>query len=324
MNLHEELIERIARRRSAKLGELSPAAYAELVLSVREHLDNFLEDSADQAFAQLERAIERVMRSRDEDEWRDDETFMTERTRRMERLARDCAAAIDTCPESLDARLLAVLAADQEPDDQLDALLALEREVLAEEGPLVAPASGDAWHDVFLRGRLRLLSSIARTCLDSARYRMALRYGDALLAASPEDPMGARHTCALCLARLEDEPGFEALDARFGRRGDSWQQLGRVLLFYKLGRMPAARRALMGFSSLCEGGPYALLRPVMVDTYLFDRPAAEPYSFAEVTLAVHEADPVICDVPDFCAWASAQGDFERNAQAFAERNGFGW
>ena len=122
----------------------------------------------------------------------------------------------------------------------------------------------------------------------------------------------------------EDEPGFEALDARFGRRGDSWQQLGRVLLFYKLGRMPAARRALMGFSSLCEGGPYALLRPVMVDTYLFDRPAAEPYSFAEVTLAVHEADPVICDVPDFCAWASAQGDFERNAQAFAERNGFGW
>ena len=324
MNLHEELIERIARRRSAQLGELSPAAYAELVLSVREHVDTYLENPADQAYAQLEKAIDRVMRSRAEDEWRDDDTFMAERTRRMERLAHDCAAALETCPESLHARLLTVLAADQEPDDQLDALLSLEREIEAERGPLVAPASGDAWHDVFLHGRLRLLSSIARTCLDSARYRMALRYGEALLSASPEDVMGARHTCALCLARLEDESGFEALDARFGRRGDSWQQLGRVLLFYKLGRMPAARRALKGFASLCEGGPYALLRPVMVDTYLFDRPAAEPYSFAEVTLAVHEADPVICDVPDFCAWASAQDDFEQQAKAYADRNGFGW
>lgn len=324
MNLHEELIERLARRRSAQLGELSPAAYAELVLAVREHPESYLDDPSDQAFSLLEKAVDRVMASRAEDEWRDDDSFMTERAKRMERLERDCAAALATSPKSVEARLLSVLAADQEPDDQLDALLALEREVQAEEGPLVAPESGDAWHNVFMCGRLRLLTTIALTCLDSARYRMSLRYGEAALAASPADPLGARHLCALCLARLEDEAGFEALDARFGRRGDSWQQLGRVILFYKLGRMPAARRALTGFASLCEGGPYALLRPVMVDTYLPDRPAAEPYSFAEVTLAVHEADPIICDVPDFCAWAAEQEGFEDQARAYAERNGFAW
>lgn len=324
MNLHEELIERLARRRSAKLGELSPAAYAELVLAVREQPESYLDDPTDKACFELEKAVNRVLKSREEDEWRDDESFMAERTRRMERLSRDCASVLEACPQSLEGRLLAILAADLEPDPQLDALLALEREVQAQEGPLVTPESGDAWHDVFLRSRLRLLESIALTCLDSARYRMALRYGDAVISSSPEDPLGARHICALCLARLEDEAGFEALDARFGRRGDSWQQLGRVLLFYKLGRMTAARRALRGFASLCEGGPYALLRPVMVDTYLPDRPAAEPYSFSEVTLAVHEADPVICDVPDFCAWAASQEGFEQQARNYAERNGFGW
>ncbi len=324
MNLHEELMERLARRRSAKLGGLSDAAYAELLLAVREQPDTYLDDPQDQAFLMITQAIDRVMASRKDDDLRDDDAFMKEREQRMARLSRDCAKALAVAPESVHVRLLAILASDQEPDDQLDALLQLEREVNAEQGPLTAPVSGDAWHDIFLHGRLRLQAFLARTCLDSARYRMANSFGQALIAVSPCDALGARHTCALSLARLEDEQGFDALDARFSRRGDSWQQLGRTILFYKLGRMPAARRALKGFSSLCEGGPYALLRPVMVDTYLLDRPAAEPYSFAEVTIAVHEADPVICDIPDFCGWAEQQGTFARDAQAFAERNGYGW
>ena len=324
MNLNDELVERLARRRSAQLGELSPAAYTELVMAVRKQPESYIDDPSDQAFLQMTKAIDRVMRSRQDDEWREDDAFMEERSRRMARLVRDSSEAIRTAPESVHARLLAVLAADQEPDAQLDALLELERAVEGERGPLEPPESGEAWHDVFLHGRMRLLAALSRTCLDSARYRMALKYAQDLMAVSPEDPLGARHTAALCLARLEDEPGFEALDARFDRRGDSWQQLSRVLLFYKLGRMPAARRALRGFASLCEGGPYALLRPVMVDTYLFDRPTAEPYSFAEATLAVHEADPVVCDVPDFCGWAEAQDGFGEQARAYAEHNGFGW
>ncbi|MBP3894483.1 MAG: hypothetical protein J6D34_10650 [Atopobiaceae bacterium] len=324
MNLHEELMERLAHRRSAQLGGLSPAAYAELLLTVRESPSSYVDDPHDQAFMQLVDAVDRVLRSRDDDEFRDDESFMEERTQRMARFGRDCAQALAVAPDSIHARLLRILASDYEPDRQLDELLELDRSVDAELGPMTLPESGDAWTDVFLRGRLRIKAALSRTCLDSARYRMANDYGQALIADSPCDALGARHTCALSLARLEDEEGFEALDARFDRRGDSWQQLGRTILFYKLGRMPAARRALMGFANLCEGGPYALLRPVMVDTYLPDRPAAEPYSFAEVTLAVHEADPVVCDVPDFCAWAEQQANFGDQARIFAERNGFGW
>ena len=324
MNLHEELIERLARRRSEQLGGLTPAAYAELVLAVREHPETYLNHPSDQAFFEVERAVERVLQSRKDDELRDDDTFMEERERRMHTLENDCAHALETCRDSLHARLVAALAADWEPDDQLDALLALEREVRAERGPITMPESGDAWHNIFLHGWMRLLASLSRVCLDSARYRMAITYAEQLMDISPSDPLGARHTAALCLARLEDEPGFEALDSRFGRRGDSWQQLGRTILFYKLGRMPAARRALSGFANLCEGGAYALLRPIMVDTYLPDRPAAEPYSFAEVTLAVHEADPVICDIPDFCTWAGDQNGFGEQARAYAERKGYGW
>lgn len=324
MNLHEELVERLARRRSAKLGGLSQAAYAELVLAVREHPNDYIDDPSDQAFLLLEQAVRRVMDSRKDDELRDDQSFMQERSRHMKRFASDCGKALEVAPTSVEARLMSAIAADNEPDDLLDALLELDRALQAELGPVEVPESGDAWHDVFLRGRLRLQAALARTCLDSARYRMADAYGQALLSLSPADPLGARHTCALCLARLEDEDSFETLDARFGRRGDSWQQLGRAILFYKLGRMPAARRALRGLDSLCRGGAYALLRPIMVDTYIPDRPAAEPYSFEEVTLAVHEADPIICDVPDFCAWAENQSDFGDHARIFAESNGFGW
>ena len=324
MSLNDELIERLSRRASERLGGLSDAAYEELTLAVREHPDTYLDDPADQAFSVLANAVARVMRSRASDEFRDDEQFMQERSDRMARLAKDCAKAIEICPTSVEARLLATLASDLEPDDQLDALFELEHQVNVEQAAATRIITADAWNDVFSRGQLRLKAVISRTCLDSARYRMSIDYCQDLMAATPSDPLGARHTCALCYARLEDEQGFEALDARFGRRGDSWQQLGRVLLFYKLGRMPAARRALSGFANLCEGGPYALLRPIMVDTYLPDRPAADPYSFEEATLAVHESDPIVCDVPDFCAWAESQPGFGEAARNYAERRGFAW
>jgi hypothetical protein len=216
------------------------------------------------------------------------------------------------------------LAADDAPDAQYEALLALLQQLDDERGRLAVPATGDAWSDVWSRGRLRVLGAMARTSLDVARYRQAIAFSERALATAPSDALGVRHTAALCYARLEDEVGFDALDARYGRRGSSWQQLGRVILLYKLDRMPAARRALRGFAQLCEGGPYALLRPVMADTYLPDRPAAAPYSFEEVTLAVHEADPIICDVPDLPAWAEEQEGFGEAAAAYARQRGFGW
>ena len=324
MNLHEELMERLARRRSASLGGLSDAAYAELLLAVREQPEAYVDDPRDDAFNQIVKAVDRVMRSREDDDLRDDEEFMRERSQRMERLRRDCAQALATAPESVHARLLNILASDLEPDGQLDELLALERSVEAERGPLAAPASGDAWHDIFTHGRLRLQACIARTCLDSARYRMANDYGQALIAVSPCDAVGARHTCSLCLARLEDESGFDALDARFDRRGDSWQQLGRTILFYKLGRMNAARRALRGYGELCEGAAYALLRPTFVEIYLPDRPEVPAGGFEEATFAVHEAEPIIADVPDFVSWADSFPWFHAAGESFSEETGYDW
>ena len=145
-----------------------------------------------------------------------------------------------------------------------------------------------------------------------------------LLGKAPLDALGARFTCTLAMARLEDEEGFNWLDAREGRRGNAWFHLSRVLLMYKLGRLPAARRALRGYDQLCVGGAYALLQPTFVEVYLPDRPVYTPGTFEESMLAVHEADLVVSDVPDFCAWACDQPGFLASAQSFCERNGLEW
>jgi len=188
--------------------------------------------------------------------------------------------------------------------------------------PSAAPATTDAWDDVFLRPTLRLVAAVVRACLDCACYRMAVGIGQEALNLAPCDALGIRHTCALAYARLEDDRGFEALDARFARRDDAWELLARTILLYKLGHAGAAKRALTGMTNLCEGSAYALLRPILVEPYLPDRPEVPPLSFKAATLAVGEADPIIIDVPDFPAWAEQQRDVYRTARAFAEKNGF--
>ncbi|MGN0075891.1 MAG: hypothetical protein ACI38Z_02825 [Parafannyhessea sp.] len=337
MDGREELVLRLAARRRAKLG-LSDAAYAELLLAVREDPKKFLEDDADEAFLVVANAVDAVSTAREDDDLLDDGEFYQTREKRLARMRRECDRALALDPDCVDAMLLRALAEDLDPDPLLDRLLQVERDVTPADAaaptgavatdPDAATAgtdpAADAWTDVLARGRLRLKAAIARTCLDSARYRMANETGQELIALSPSDALGARHTCALALARLEDEPGFDALDAAFGRRGDSWVQIGRVILFYKLGRMGAARRALRGFDSLCDGGVYALLRPVMVDTYLPDRPATSPYTFDEATLAVHEADPIIVDVPDLVTWVQNQPDMLASAKSFADKSGLDW
>lgn len=336
MDGREELVLRLAARRHAKLG-LSDAAYAELLLAVREDPNKFLEDDADAAFRVVANAVDAVSTAREDDDLLDDGEFYQTREKRLARMRRECDRALALDPNCVDAMLLRALAEDLDPDPLLDRLLQIERDIEPADGaaPTGAAAgtgaagagaseTADAWLDVLGRGRLRLKAAIARTCLDSARYRMANETGQELIALAPSDALGARHTCALALARLEDEPGFDALDAAFGRRGDSWVQIGRVILFYKLGRMGAARRALRGFDSLCDGGVYALLRPVMVDTYLPDRPATTPYSFDEATLAVHEADPIIVDVPDLVTWVQNQPDMLAAAKSFADKSGLDW
>ena len=323
MNARDEFVLRLATKRGAKLS-LSDSGYAELLLAVQEDPTKFMEDASDEAFLCIAQALRRYNESRSKDEFLDDADFMRERKRRLERMRQDCAQALELDPGCTDALLLEAIAQDSDLDALLDRLLEVEREASEKDGPLQAAGSGDAWDDVMVRPRLRVQATISRTCLDTGRFRMADAVGQSLIALSHSDHLGARHTCALALARLEDEEAFDALDAKFSRRGDCWLQLSRVILLFKLGRMAAARRALRGFRGLCEGGIYALLRPVMVDTYMPDRPQCDSYSFEEATVAIHEADPIIVDVPDLPQWVENQPDMREAAMSFAQRMGFDW
>lgn len=324
MNAWEELIERCARRRREKIGPLSEQAYGELLLAVRNNPASFVDGPSEQAFLELARALDAYRESLRDDDLLDDDAYQLARNRRLAALSTTCAAIAAADPSCLDARLVALLAEDRDPDPLLEGLVALEREAADQDGPFPAAGTEDAWGDVLLRPRLRLRAAVARTCLDSARFRMAASAAASMIDASPADPLGGRHTYALALARLEDEAGFDGLDARFSRHGSPWSHLARVILLYKLDRMGAARRALRGFDDLCEGGAYALLHPTFVEVYLPDRPEAEADGFEEGMFAVREAEPIIADVPDFVSWAQDQDWFVRSAEAFARENDLDW
>ena len=322
MNARAELIERVALRRRDQLGPLSDGAYQELLDDVKADVERFVETPSEEAMLLVCKALERHEEARKDEDLMDDDAFFSSRAKRMARLGHDCEAALALDPSCFDAALLSTLSKDLDPDRAIRPLLELEHRAVETLAQGVLPS--DAWNDLTLRPLLRIKAAVARTCLDSSRYRMAAEKAEEAIALSSSDVIGVRHTCALAYARLEDENAFDALDVLFSRQGSTWEHLARTILLYKLGRMSAARRALRGFSRLCEGGAYALIKPVMVDTYLPDRPDAPVLSFAEATLAVHEADPIICDVPDFVAWAQGQRDTFFAAQDFARRNGYDW
>lgn len=323
MNAWDELVERCAERRREKIGPLSDEAFAELRLAVREQPTTFVDDPAEEALLIVARALDAYRAKTLGDDLLDDDAYERARRQRLGLLARACREAAEVDEGCLDARLLEALAADAEPDELLGRLIALEREAGRRGG---APRTGtdDAWGDVWYRPRLRLRAAVARTCLDTARYRMAASAAESVIATSPGDPLGARHTYALALARLEDEAGFDQLDARFSRHGNPWSHLARTLLLFKLDRMSAARRALRGYDELCQGGAYALLRPTYVETYLPDRPEAAPGSFEESTFAVREAEPIIADTPDFINWAQGHDWLVASAERFARERGLDW
>lgn len=320
MNAWDELVERCARHRREKIGPLSDQAYDELLIVVREHPVEYVDTPADQAFLELARTLDAYRAARREAEDLDDDAFEAARSRALAtlRLACDHAARVDE--GCLDARLVGLLAAEEDPDSLLKGLLDLE---LATDGRGAGSLEG-AWEDVFRRPRLRLRAAVARTCAEGARFRMAESAAASVIDAAPSDPLGARHTAMLACARLEDEAGLGELEARFSGRESAWSHLARVLLLYKLDRPVAARRALRGFDDLCTGGAYALLRPSYVDPYLPDRPEAEPRSFEEGLLAVHEAEPIIADVPEFVDWCQGHDWFVASARRFAERNDLDW
>ena len=96
----------------------------------------------------------------------------------------------------LDARLLSILAYDYSQEDTFGNLLAMQKETMDELGEIPVPAAGDAWADVFVRPRLRLQAALARTAINTARFRMAQDY-------------------CLDLLTHENPPAFATLFSRF-------------------------------------------------------------------------------------------------------------
>ena len=320
MNFQEELILRCASRRRQKLGQLSDAAYEELLLAVRQNPEAYIDSDAERAFALLAQAMRKFNESARDDDLLDDDQYMAARNKRFETLRSACQAALSLDAACLDAQLLLTLATVGRPDKLLDALCELEEKCA--DGPAFAQLD---WGNPWDRARLRLRAAISRTCADCACWKMALETANSVLGVteSAGDPLGARNTAALAYARLEDEEGLNALEARF-TQGNAWTSLARCLLLYKLERTPAARRSLRGFAQLNQGAAYAMMRPVFVEIYLPDRPDYAPGSFEEAMAAVHEAEVIIADTPDFVAWCQAQAWFEADARAYAEKHDLDW
>ena len=247
MRCNEELVERLASRHNEKIGPLSSQAYDELVLAVRKDPEAFLADDADRAFQRLGQTLAANAQSRTEEEFLDDDSYEAARAKRLERLEAGCREALDLDSGCLDAKTVIALASNKDADQALIALDALWDGTRGDEqvARLGGVANVSAWDDVSARPLLRLLAARARTQLDTARYRLASASCARLVELDPTDELGARFTWAVALARLEDEPGFDQLAARFDRKGNAWSHLARTLLMFKLDRMGAARRDIL-------------------------------------------------------------------------------
>lgn len=322
MRAFEELCLRCARRHEQEHGTLSEQGFVELLAAVVQDLPTFATHPEDKAFWELSRAIERFERDLDGDDLLDDDEFMAHSEERRQAMVESCRSISEACPECLDAQTVSILLSSGSPDEVLDRLIALDDGMEPIFPSMDVMMGGSAWDDVFLRPQLRLMDAIARACLETARFRMAVGVCEEILELCRRDEMGTHHTMELALVRLEEEDRFYFLSQRYEQ--DAWYYLANALLLYKLDRLPAARRALNGLAKQCHGGAYALLRPVFVESYLPDRPSYDPGSFEEAVLAVHEADPIVVDTPDFINWASAQPGFSEAARSFAEREGFDW
>lgn len=317
----EELVWRVALHYKDAHEPMSDGAFSALLETVQEDLESYLTQPSDIAFAKIAGVLDSYRQPHPEDEFLSNEDYMAAITKRHDQVLDACKQALEVDPACTDAQVVFLLLQEDETFEVLEELIDLEAHQLKSQ-ELRVPASGSAWDDVFARPALRHKAAIAFMAVEAAFYKRALATTGQLLSLLPNDELGMRHTRALALARLEDEAGFDELDARFHRRGSAWTNLARTVMLFKLDRMSAARRALQGFLSLNEGAAYALLHPVYVEPYLPLRPTVAPGSFEEVTLAVREADPLVVDVPEFITWVASQPQVTEQAAAFAQSRGY--
>lgn len=330
MNLTEELVQRCALKRRASIGSMSDAAYEELLLAVQSDLKSYASETDELPMYHLAQAVKRYQDSQINDDSYTDEEFVQARITRLQTFLYALKNIREKYGENTDLLRMDALIHASDPESLLQALLAIQNQAEKEakrtsnleDSKISATIPHDMWADVFTRPRLRLQAAIGRTYADTARFKLAATTCEQLLEESPSDAVGARFTLALTYARLEDEVALNRLDDRFNHHSNAWIELARAILLFKLSRISSARRALKSYQMNTEGGAFALLHPTFVDIYIPDRPEVKTGSFNEALLAIHEAEPVIVDVPDFIEWAGNIPEFAAASDAYAEANGF--
>ena len=330
MNLTEELVQRCALKRRASIGSMSDAAYEELLLAVQSDLKSYASETDELPMYHLAQAVKRYQDSQVNDDSYTDEEFVQARITRLQTFLHALKNIREKYGENTDLLRMDALIHASDPESLLQALLAIQNQAEKEakrtsnleDSKTSATIPHDMWADVFVRPRLRLQAAIGRAYADTARFRLAATTCEQLLEGSPSDAVGARFTLALTYARLEDEAALNRLDDRFNHHSNAWIELARAILLFKLSRISSARRALKSYQMNTEGGAFALLHPTFVDIYIPDRPEVKTGSFNEALLAIHEAEPVIVDVPDFVEWAGNIPEFAAASDAYAAANGF--
>lgn len=330
MNLTEELVQRCALKRRASIGSMSDAAYEELLLAVQSDLKSYASETDELPMYHLAQAVKRYQDSQINDDSYTDEEFVQARITRLQTFLYALKNIREKYGENTDLLRMDALIHASDPESLLQALLAIQNQAEKEakrtsnleDSKISATIPHDMWADVFTRPRLRLQAAIGRTYADTARFKLAATTCEQLLEESPSDAVGARFTLALTYARLEDEAALNRLDDRFNHHSNAWIELARAILLFKLSRISSARRALKSYQMNTEGGAFALLHPTFVDIYIPDRPEVKTGSFNEALLAIHEAEPVIVDVPDFVEWAGNIPEFAAASDAYAAANGF--
>ena len=330
MNLTEELVQRCALKRRASIGSMSDAAYEELLLAVQSDLKSYASETDELPMYHLAQAVKRYQDSQINDDSYTDEEFVQARITRLQTFLYALKNIREKYGENTDLLRMDALIHASDPESLLQALLAIQNQAEKEakrtsnleDSKISATIPHDMWADVFTRPRLRLQAAIGRTYADTARFKLAATTCEQLLEESPSDAVGARFTLALTYARLEDEAALNRLDDRFNHHSNAWIELARAILLFKLSRISSARRALKSYQMNTEGGAFALLHPTFVDIYIPDRPEVKTGSFNEALLAIHEAEPVIVDVPDFVEWAGNISEFAAASDAYAAANGF--
>lgn len=329
MLVSAELANRLLKKavyRDPALGT-DPARLADLSRQAMRSPETLVTDDEDRAFMALDKAVQRARQEIDDELdalYYDPEGAAKRPPSRMPRTHALLTRCLELDPRCYDARTLDILVRSETGDEALAQLDALEDEVRAwctEQADRYDGPVADPWDAVFLRPWLRMKGRAIDLLIQATCYREALARCEAMLSFAPTDGQGIRHTAALLYARLEDEEGLAALDARYGHEGSCWMHLARAMLLYKLGRKDAARRALIGFADLCPGAAFYLAYPSYVPPYLPDRPHFAPGTEQESLFATYEADYLVVDTPEFVNWALSIGRFREAAEKFGASHG---